>query len=100
MGNMANQKNVALNGRGRKASWNGIGFILPSFAGILIFTLFPYLDVIKRSVTQAVTGEFVGLTNFKKVIQNEAFRLATVNTVHLIAVCVPILVLLSLLIAV
>ena len=38
----------------------GLAFILPSFAGVCIFWLIPYVDVIRRSFCGAVNGEFVG----------------------------------------
>ena len=37
----------------------GLAFILPSFAGVCIFWLIPYVDVIRRSFCGAVNGEFV-----------------------------------------
>lgn len=83
-----------------KKAWQGIGFILPSFIGILAFSLIPYLDVVRRSFTFSVTGSFSGFQNFKTVLENEAFVCAAKNTFRLIIVCVPILVILSLLIAV
>ena len=39
----------------------GLAFILPSFAGVCIFWLIPYVDVIRRSFCGAVNGEFVGI---------------------------------------
>lgn len=88
------------NDKRKKGAWRGIGFILPSFAGVLVFVLIPYVDVVRRAFTQAATGRFVGFDNFKTVLQNKAFQLAAANTLHLIVVCVPILVVASLLIAV
>lgn len=84
----------------RKKSWSGIYFILPSFAGVLIFVLIPYLDVIRRAFTQAATGKFVGLANFITVFENKAFILAVKNTFYLTVVCVPVLVTISLVMAV
>ena len=78
----------------------GYLFILPSFLGVIVFYVIPYLDVIRRAFTNVLSGKFVGLDNFKLVLQNEAFRLAAWNTVRMMAVCIPLLVVLSLLIAV
>lgn len=84
----------------RKRENKGYLFILPSFLGVIIFYVIPYLDVIRRAFTNALSGKFVGLDNFKLVLQNEAFRLAAWNTVRMMAVGVPLLVVLSLLTAV
>lgn len=78
----------------------GFFFVLPSLVGIMVFYFLPYIDVIKRSFGQAATGRFTGLDNYFTVINNEAFRLAFINTFKLIAVCVPVLTVLSLTIAV
>jgi multiple sugar transport system permease protein len=98
-------KNAGDKGNNRKRwaarrGWNGILFLLPSLAGVLIFVLIPYIDVVRRAMTQAVTGKLVGLDNFVAVLKNEAFLLAVLNTIRLIIVCLPVLILLSLIIAV
>lgn len=80
--------------------WKGLLFLLPSLTGVLVFVLIPYMDVVRRAMTQAATGGFVGLDNFVAVLENEAFRLAVLNTSRLITVCVPILMPTSLAIAV
>ena len=43
-------------------------FMAPSFLGILLFVLLPFLDVFKRSFTTAVTGEFNGIQNYKTIL--------------------------------
>lgn len=75
-------------------------FILPGLAGVSIFLLIPYLDVLFRSFTVANSGGFVGFDNFATVLQNDAFQLAAINTVKFISVCVPLLLVVSLLISV
>lgn len=81
-------------------SYKGVLFILPSLSGVLIFWLIPYLDVIRRSFFSAVTGEFVAVQNYKIIFKNQAFLLAATNTLRFFCICIPILVLLSLIIAV
>lgn len=39
------------------------------------------------------------MQNYRTVVENEAFRLAAGNTVHFLAVCIPLLILLSLILA-
>ncbi len=83
-----------------KYQWSGILFILPSFIGVSIFVLIPFMDVIRRSFTEAVSGEWVGINNYKTIFTNPAFRLAAGNTIRFVAICIPILIILSLVIAV
>ena len=73
----------------------GLAFILPSFAGVCIFWLIPYVDVIRRSFCGAVNGEFVGIENYRTIFANKAFRLAAGNTLRFFGVCVPLLVVLQ-----
>ena len=74
----------------------GLIFLAPSLLGVSIFILIPFLDVIRRSTTSAISGAFVGGENYVKVFKSEAFQLAGGNTIKFILVCVPVLVLLSL----
>lgn len=83
-----------------RTSMAGILFILPGFAGVLCFTLLPFAEVVRRSFQSAVTADFVGLKNYREVIGNTAFHLAVSNTVRFVAFCIPILVAVSLVLAV
>lgn len=74
-------------------------FLLPSLCGVMLFVLLPFLDVMKRSVQTAVTGEFTGLKNYNVIFHNQAFLLAVGNTLRFTFVCIPLLVLVGLLIA-
>ncbi len=74
-------------------------FMAPSFLGILLFVLLPFLDVFKRSFTMAVTGEFNGIQNYKTIFTNQAFVLAVKNTFRFTIVCIPLLVIVGLMIA-
>lgn len=80
--------------------YTGWLFLLPGFLGVLVFYLVPFLDVVRRSFTQAVGGKFVGFSNYKAVLTNQAFLLAAGNTMRFAAVCLPLLILISLGIAV
>ena len=51
-------------------------FLAPSLLGTLIFVLIPFADVIRRSFFRAVGGTFVGISNYREVLANEAFRQA------------------------
>lgn len=75
-------------------------FLTPSFLGVTVFVLLPFLDVVKRSFTTVVTGRFNGMGNYKVIFTNEAFLLAMKNTILFTVVCIPLLVMLGLLIAI
>lgn len=70
-------------------------FILPSFAGIALFVLLPFMDVVKRSFTTAITGQFNGVKNYQLLFHNQAFLLAVGNTLKFTLVCIPALVLIG-----
>lgn len=73
--------------------------LAPSLLGIGIFTLIPFADVFRRSFQKAVGTGFVGLENYRTVIENQAFRLAAGNTGKFLLICLPMLLCLSLFVA-
>lgn len=75
-----------------KSRYAWIGFLLPSLAGVLLFVLLPFLDVVRRSFLTAVTEEWTGFHNYEVVFANQAFRLAVRNTVRFTLVCLPLLI--------
>lgn len=75
-------------------------FVLPSLSGVLLFYLIPFGDVVRRSFLQAVGNSWNGLENYRHVLHNQAFRLAAGNTGRFVLVCLPLLLSLSLGIAV
>lgn len=84
----------------RKRQMRGYLFLLPSLTGTGGFVLLPFLDVVRRSFLQAVGNGFVGVENYRVVLANGAFRLAVGNTVRFMLACLPLLMLLSLFLAV
>ena len=77
-----------------------LAFMAPSMAGILVFFLIPFADTVRRSFFDARGKNFVGLDGYISVLGNSAFRLAAANTAKFIAVCIPLLLLASLVIAI
>ena len=73
-----------------------LAFLLPSFLGVAVFVLVPFIDVFRRSFTTAVTGEFTGLENYRTVFENGPFRLAVYNTLRFTCICLPLLLILGL----
>lgn len=74
-------------------------FLLPSLSGVLIFVLIPFLDVVRRSFYEAMGKKAVGFANYRLIFENKSFQQAVFNTVHFLAVCIPLLVIVSLVIA-
>ncbi len=77
--------------KGNRAGYKRLLFLLPSLAGVLIFYLLPFLEVVRRSFVRAGNNAFVGLDNYNAVLHNGAFRLAVRNTALYIALGVPLL---------
>ena len=73
--------------------------LAPSLLGVGIFILIPFIDVFRRSFQKAVGTGFVGLENYRTVIENQAFRLAAGNTGKFLLICLPLLLGLSLFVA-
>ncbi|WP_286081256.1 carbohydrate ABC transporter permease [Parablautia intestinalis] len=74
-------------------------FLAPSFAGVIVFVLTPFADVLKRSFETAVTGRFTGAANYSTIFQNQAFLLAVKNTFRFTFICIPLLVVVGFVIA-
>lgn len=93
--NRSGEKRWILSGGGKvafRSRYAWIGFLLPSMAGVLVFVLLPFLDVVRRSFLTAVTEEWTGFHNYEVVFANQAFRLAVKNTVRFTFVCLPLLI--------
>lgn len=74
-------------------------FLLPGLSGVALFYLIPFADVVRRSFCHSATGDFCGLENYTDIFSNVAFRLALRNTLRFMVVCIPLLLLLSLLLS-
>ena len=74
-------------------------FLAPSFAGLLIFFLVPFADTVRRSFMDARAVNFTGFSAYSSVLSNEAFRLAAWNTARFLMVCIPLLLVISLALA-
>ena len=74
-------------------------FLAPSLIGTVLFVLAPFVETLRRSVTDTMGRQFVGLSNYTAVLGNDAFRLAVKNTLRFVGVCVPLLLVFSLALA-
>lgn len=82
-------------GERRAALW----FLAPSFIGITVLVLAPFVETVRRSFYNNPGTRFVGLKNYRSVLRNDAFHLAMTNTGKFILICVPLLLMISFLLA-
>ena len=92
------RKKVKLSAYGRKMARKerrkDTLFLMPSFLGVSVFYLIPFLVVLVYSVQDnPITKNYVGITNFVKILQNEAFKQAAGNTFKFSIMAVPLAVL-------
>ncbi|MCD7761029.1 MAG: sugar ABC transporter permease [Clostridiales bacterium] len=66
-------------------------FLAPSLGGLCVFVLIPFADTVRRSFCNAMGNRWVGLTNYTQVLTNSAFQLAAENTAKFLCVCLPLL---------
>ena len=74
--------------RETRAAWL---FLLPSLTGVVLFILLPFAETVRRSLFDTMGTVWVGLSNYRSVIQNGAFQLAVHNTARFLGICLPIL---------
>ncbi len=85
----------------KKYNLKCILLLFPSLIGIAIFYVVPYFRVIFYSfIDNQFRKNFIGLKNYKLLLQNTYFQLAFKNSLLLILIGVPTLVLSALLVAV
>ena len=76
-------------------------FIAPSFLGVLLFFVLPFMVIIFYSVVDnPISHNFVFFDNFIRVIKNAAFQQAVKNTATFSMIAVPLAVVLSLMLAI
>ena len=77
------------------------GYLTPSLVGVLIFFFLPLLMIMKISFQRSSTNaEFVGFTNYERVLTNDAFKEAAKNTMIFAGIVVPLAVILALVMAI
>ncbi len=81
-----------------RRKWEGIGFATPLFIGCLVFYVYPFIQVIVYALTKGVgtNREFVGLDQFGSLLDNQIFRLAFGNSLKFLLLAIPLILLLSL----
>ncbi|MCL1803306.1 MAG: sugar ABC transporter permease [Eubacteriaceae bacterium] len=76
-----------------------LGFLAPSIIGLSAFYVLPFADTVRRSFYDARGKSFIGLSGYKSVLSNAAFKLAAANTARFAFLCIPLLLAISLAIA-
>ncbi len=79
-----------------KKRWIPWIFLAPSLFGVFVFVLLPFLDVVRRSFGEAVGNQFAGWKNYQEVLGNQAFLMAGKNTLRFLIICIPMLLVISL----
>ena len=75
-------------------------FLMPSLLGVGVFFILPFGVVVYYSMIDGVASKnFVFLENFKRLFQNSAFRMASINTLKFSAMAVPLAVVLAIVLA-
>ncbi|WP_157949983.1 carbohydrate ABC transporter permease [Vallitalea okinawensis] len=84
-----------------KREWHiALIFLLPSLIGFSIFYFFPFLNMLKISTVDPVTSRFIGLFHYKDLLNNNIFQIAFRNQMVLMGLSIPLIIVISLIIAV
>lgn len=96
----ATRKSSAIIRRNRLHAYS---FLLPNFAGFLVFTAIPVAMALYYSFTNYNGNkkmDFIGLQNFIKLFSDSSFRISLQNTLVYTLCTVPLIIMLSLLVSV
>ena len=84
-----------------RKTWHAYILIAPLVAGCLLFTVVPFVLVLRYSFMRGsgFSAQFLGFENYIKVITNEEFTLAFGNSMRFLAMGLPLIMILSYVIA-
>jgi multiple sugar transport system permease protein len=88
----------------RNEQWAGWFMVLPAMTGLMIFLLLPFLFALGASFTNLRLGsplptEWVGLEQYRRILDDPTFRQALLNNLYFAVVVVPLQTGLALLLA-
>lgn len=91
-------------GRSRRELLTGILFSLPYLAIFTVFLLYPllkglYMSLFDWNMLFPAESQFIGLENYQRLLTDPVFWNALSNTVYFVALTVPLIVLISLIMA-
>ncbi len=80
-----------------RKTWHAYVLIAPLVTGCLLFTVIPFILVLRYSFMRGSgrTAQFLGLDNYIKVMGNEEFMLAFGNSMRFMIVGLPLIMLIS-----
>ena len=81
----------------------GYLMIAPLMAGVIVFFIGAFFQNVYYSFTNKSSfgiPKFVGVENYVKLFQDDAFYQAFINTILYVVICVPLVVILAVLLAV
>lgn len=74
--------------------------LFPFIAGLMLFYIFPFCKIMYYSLIDNQFGkEFVGMKNYTAVLSNQYFLLSLKNSILIIILCVPIMIVTAIMIA-
>ena len=84
-----------------RKTWHAYILIAPLVAGCLLFTVVPFVLVLRYSFMRGsgFSAQFLGFENYIKVVTNEEFTLAFGNSMRFLAMGLPLIMILSYVIA-
>ena len=84
-----------------RKTWHAYVLIAPLVVGCLLFTVVPFVLVLRYSFMRGsgFSAQFLGLENYIKVVGNEEFMLAFQNSMQFLAMGLPLIMVLSYVIA-
>lgn len=81
----------------RREGMVAVTFLLPSAIGFSLFYLIPFgMGLVYSVLDRPVGGSFVGLLNYQELLSSDSFRKAALNSFWFTAVNVPLMLMLSL----
>lgn len=93
-------KKLKMGRRARREELTALLFLLPSLGGFLLFYLIPFVQSFGMSfLSSPINGRFVWLKNYEMLLTNQVFGKAALNTLLFTGIGVPLLVVLSLALA-
>lgn len=76
-------------------------FLAPSFLGLSVFYIIPFIWMIYYSfIDSPINGSFVGFENYINLLNNDAFRMAMKNSLTFMGISVPLIIIMSLILAI
>lgn len=89
-----------MNSGGKMKKYKAYLILLPSLIGFFMLYILPFFIGIKFSLQRSsFNSEFVGLSNYIKIFDNEAFTLALKNNLIFMGIAIPLIMVVSFLIA-